>query len=200
MIYCGKLKKAIEGENSCFWNLYFKFYQLKVKMCKIEVYLYSTSTFKSNFLFFSGQGSNQSVGTTHNSWFSNSSHWDSQQEFQQTESRDNHGEFKCQICFKEYSYKHNLARHMKTHAGMRFSCPICDSKFTRLFTLKSHLKSVHSLLYCSGCFGTFGLNDSSKHRCPNLWTNSAVCGGEGGLLSRVQTVHEVRIIQRDGLL
>ena len=130
---------------------------------------YLTSTFKSKthispFFFFSGQGS--SIGTSHNSWFSNNSNLDSN--IHETANGFHHNKFKCQICFKEYRQKSNLAVHMKTHAGRRFSCPICDSKFTRLFTLKSHLKNVHSLLYCSGCFGTFGLNDSSSHRCPSL--------------------------------
>ena len=117
----------------------------------------------SPFFLFSGQGITQST-SIETSWFTTTLNLNSN--FQETSNGFHHNAFKCQICFKECRHKSDLALHMKTHAGPLIPCPIC-STFTRLFALKSHLKNVHSLLYCSGCFGTFGLNDSSSHRCPS---------------------------------
>ena len=125
---------------------------------------------RTYLLFFSGQGTLESTNKRPNINSVNTL------EFLQSGNDVYPGKYTCEICFKEYQHKRNLSRHMMMHAGLRYSCCVCDNKFTRLFSLKTHLKTVHSLLQCSACFETFGLNDSSSHRCPNLWTNLLIRG------------------------
>uniref|UniRef100_A0A0B6ZLT3 C2H2-type domain-containing protein n=2 Tax=Arion vulgaris TaxID=1028688 RepID=A0A0B6ZLT3_9EUPU len=65
-----------------------------------------------------------------------------------------HGEkmpYTCNLCGKGYLSTSGLSRHMQSHKGKTFMCPICDSKFTQKFTVKSHLRTVHGLDQCINC-------------------------------------------------
>lgn len=59
--------------------------------------------------------------------------------------------YSCTLCGKAYSTSTGLKHHMEVHEGKTFLCPICDAKFTRKGTIKTHMKSVHKLSQCSTC-------------------------------------------------
>ncbi|XP_059151181.1 zinc finger and BTB domain-containing protein 17-like isoform X17 [Physella acuta] len=59
--------------------------------------------------------------------------------------------YSCTLCGKAYSTSTGLKHHMEVHEGKTFLCPICDAKFTRKGTIKTHMKSVHKLSQCSNC-------------------------------------------------
>lgn len=65
--------------------------------------------------------------------------------------------YSCSLCGRGYLSASGLARHMQSHRGKTFMCPICDSKFTQKFTVKPHLRSVHGLDQCSNCLLLFKL-------------------------------------------
>ena len=109
------------------------------------------------FLFLSEQAQNQSSISGVNT----SSHIG----FVQSWPGYSTDKFVCRICFKEYRYKRGLSQHMQKHAGRRFPCPICDTKFTEKGTLKRHLIGFHALLQCSACSETYRESEAGAHRC-----------------------------------
>lgn len=65
--------------------------------------------------------------------------------------------FSCSLCGRGYLSASGLARHMQSHRGKTFTCPICDSRFTQKFTIKPHLRTVHGLEQCTACSMLFKL-------------------------------------------
>ncbi|XP_013786840.1 zinc finger protein 366-like [Limulus polyphemus] len=60
--------------------------------------------------------------------------------------------WKCSLCLKLYTAKHNLVTHMLDHAGVRrFTCEICNKSFKQ----QSHL-NAHHLIH----------SDRRPHECP----------------------------------
>jgi len=49
----------------------------------------------------------------------------------------------CCLCFKRFCSISSLRRHLFTHAGMKYSCTLCDKSFTQSNNLKLHVKFKH---------------------------------------------------------
>ncbi|XP_063374070.1 zinc finger protein 497-like [Cydia amplana] len=67
--------------------------------------------------------------------------------------------FQCKICFKKFSRKRELDRHVTLHSGMKpFSCGQCDKKFNRKDKLNKHEETHECLVVnmpCIECGLTF---------------------------------------------
>ncbi|CAG5125995.1 unnamed protein product [Candidula unifasciata] len=60
-------------------------------------------------------------------------------------------QFTCSLCGKGYQTSMGLHYHMQGHQGKNYSCPMCNVKLTRMFSLKMHLKKVHRSAKCQTC-------------------------------------------------
>lgn len=69
------------------------------------------------------------------------------------------GTYGCFLCSKTYSTPTGLKHHMEVHEGKTFMCPICDSKFTRKGTVKTHMRAVHSSAQCVNCAAILRLGE-----------------------------------------
>ncbi|CAG5128589.1 unnamed protein product [Candidula unifasciata] len=69
------------------------------------------------------------------------------------------GVYVCSLCSKVYSTTTGLKHHMEVHEGKTFMCPICDSKFTRKGTVKTHMRAVHASAQCLNCAAILRLGD-----------------------------------------
>ncbi|ESO93678.1 hypothetical protein LOTGIDRAFT_104988 [Lottia gigantea] len=50
-----------------------------------------------------------------------------------------HTLFTCKICFRAFTARNNLKRHIRLHTGVKpYKCPICNQGFTRKDDLKGH--------------------------------------------------------------
>ena len=73
--------------------------------------------------------------------------------------------FKCEICNKEITGKHNFKVHMENfHEGLKkYKCVKCNKKFTRNTGLKLHITVVHEKIKrfkCGQCGKNFSKKDS----------------------------------------
>lgn len=74
------------------------------------------------------------------------------------------GSYVCSLCSKVYSTTTGLKHHMEVHEGKTFMCPICDSKFTRKGTVKTHMRAVHDSAQCLNCAAILRLgNEFNQH-------------------------------------
>ncbi|XP_005104496.1 zinc finger protein 236 isoform X19 [Aplysia californica] len=72
--------------------------------------------------------------------------------------------FVCRVCGKGYLSQPGLSVHMMLHEGRSVTCPVCDDKFARMFTMKRHLRTVHKVIPCPSCKALFAVGDSyTKH-------------------------------------
>ena len=71
--------------------------------------------------------------------------------------------FCCSICGKQYRTREGLRLHIHAHQGRKFSCPICDNKFTQKGSLKTHMKSIHKALECPTCHKVFPQGPVYEH-------------------------------------
>ncbi|KAF0707542.1 Uncharacterized protein FWK35_00034147 [Aphis craccivora] len=55
--------------------------------------------------------------------------------------------YKCDMCLAVFKMKWNLARHVNTHNGIRYSCTVCEKKYTTNSNLNKHMKNVHAILH-----------------------------------------------------
>ncbi|XP_061725958.1 oocyte zinc finger protein XlCOF6-like isoform X1 [Cydia pomonella] len=51
--------------------------------------------------------------------------------------------YACEVCNKRYSLKSVLKNHLKTHIDNKFSCDVCQKEFNYGYNLKSHMR-VHT--------------------------------------------------------
>lgn len=82
--------------------------------------------------------------------------------------------YSCNLCGKGYLSTSGLSRHMQSHKGKTFMCPICDSKFTQKFTVKSHLRTVHGLDQCLNCSAVLKLGLEFNQHAQNCDGNKFV--------------------------
>jgi len=62
----------------------------------------------------------------------------------ETKTNEGNRKHQCDICYKQFSCKSSLTRHLCTHTGEKpYSCPQCEKTFTRKGSLKRHLL-IHS--------------------------------------------------------
>ena len=57
----------------------------------------------------------------------------------------------CSLCGRCYRSNRGLQYHMQTHYGTKYNCPICYSEFSRMGTVKRHLRTVHRTNQCPIC-------------------------------------------------
>ncbi|KAF0715249.1 Uncharacterized protein FWK35_00031782, partial [Aphis craccivora] len=55
--------------------------------------------------------------------------------------------YKCDMCPAVFNMKWNLARHVNTHNGIRYSCTVCEKKYTDNSNLNKHMKNVHAIFH-----------------------------------------------------
>ena len=49
-------------------------------------------------------------------------------------------EYKCDVCFKEFTQKRDLNRHIKLHSGVEdYKCSVCLKEFPRKTYMKVHV-------------------------------------------------------------
>ena len=58
--------------------------------------------------------------------------------------------FKCKLCGLVFSSS-GIHYHMKAHAGVSYDCPVCQAQFSRVFSVKRHVRKVHNFMYCATC-------------------------------------------------
>ncbi|XP_076805028.1 uncharacterized protein LOC143448942 [Clavelina lepadiformis] len=52
--------------------------------------------------------------------------------------------YQCNVCNKQFTTFRKLARHRKTHEGIRFLCKLCDSTYTRKDYYQVHYRKKHA--------------------------------------------------------
>nr|XP_061789717.1 zinc finger protein 236-like [Nerophis lumbriciformis] len=66
---------------------------------------------------------------------------------------------RCDHCPQTFNVEFNLRLHKSTHTTSDFTCPVCNKKFTRIASLKSHtmLHEMEENLICAECGDEFVL-------------------------------------------
>ncbi|XP_077455231.1 zinc finger protein 236 isoform X1 [Stigmatopora argus] len=66
---------------------------------------------------------------------------------------------RCDHCTQTFNVEFNLMLHKSTHTTSDFTCPVCNKKFTRIASLKSHtmLHEMEENLICAECGDEFVL-------------------------------------------
>jgi KRAB domain-containing zinc finger protein len=101
----------------------------------------------------------------------------------------------CKICFRLFSNKSGLQRHIKIHATGKhvfYPCKICGKKFVSESTYKTHAAThlVSSSFHCPQCNKIFFKEEIFKnHMCEN--TGSQACLKSGVLLTEEQHLNHV---------
>ena len=58
--------------------------------------------------------------------------------------------YSCKICYRDFTHRHNLKRHMMSHSDNSVQCGLCSRTFKESFYLKMHMK-VHAQENCRKC-------------------------------------------------
>ena len=80
------------------------------------------------------------------------------------------GQYLCDKCDKEFSYKRNLNHHYKSvHEGFRYPCNKCDKTFTSSRDATRHIQAVHDGLKhkCDRCDAVFSYFEKLQHHKKN---------------------------------
>lgn len=64
----------------------------------------------------------------------------------------------CTKCGKLFATKRNLKRHLLTHTGLKYNCPMCGKEFSRIDKLREHEQSKHKI----ELFGQFSDDDNDE--------------------------------------
>ena len=51
----------------------------------------------------------------------------------------------CTKCGKLFATKRNLKRHILTHTGLKYNCPMCGKEFSRIDKLREHEQTKHKI-------------------------------------------------------
>ena len=72
----------------------------------------------------------------------------------------------CNVCGKGYNVANSLYYHQRSHSDVGHRCPLCETSFTRRFSLKLHLKKCHHSAQCQACSAVLKLgHEFSSHVC-----------------------------------
>ena len=58
--------------------------------------------------------------------------------------------YSCKICYRDFTHRHNLKRHMMSHSDNSVQCGLCSRTFKETFYLQMHMK-VHAEENCRKC-------------------------------------------------
>ena len=58
--------------------------------------------------------------------------------------------YSCKICYRDFTHRHNLKRHMMSHSDNSVQCGLCSRTFKEAFYLQMHMK-VHAEENCRKC-------------------------------------------------
>lgn len=87
------------------------------------------------------------------------------------------GKPQCSFCFKLFSRKHDLKRHVNNiHLkAIQYVCHLCNSQFYEAFHLTRHLRQHNSFVRCTGCMKDFSVLRDLKLHIIAIHENSAPC-------------------------
>ena len=56
--------------------------------------------------------------------------------------------YKCNVCFKSFSIKHNMQIHKRIHTGEKpYVCTICNTSYRSKSGQNSHMKNTHPMVW-----------------------------------------------------
>uniref|UniRef100_A0A8C5EKP2 C2H2-type domain-containing protein n=1 Tax=Gouania willdenowi TaxID=441366 RepID=A0A8C5EKP2_GOUWI len=84
---------------------------------------------------------------------------ESQQQKHLREHEANDKPHRCDYCSQTFNVEFNLTLHKSTHTTSNFTCPVCNKRFSRIASLKSHvmLHEKEENLICAECGDEFVL-------------------------------------------
>ena len=72
----------------------------------------------------------------------------------------------CDQCGKTFTLGTNLSRHKQVHVKGKYSCNICDLKFSSTVSLEQHRRSIHAIVetFSGFCCETCGKSFTEKKK------------------------------------
>ncbi|XP_050535146.1 GDNF-inducible zinc finger protein 1-like [Daktulosphaira vitifoliae] len=93
------------------------------------------------------------------------------------------GRFVCpNQCGRHYKQKHHMTYHLKVECGKEptYECPICHRKYTRKYSIKTHVTLVHGILYEDAIKMVYNRNDKLTFLIPGKYFDRFYCPNNCG--------------------